>query len=190
MAGTCLLRYLIALLLATVHCSFMAMSKTITNITTDQAALLVLKDHVNDDPQNILAINWSTPSTSTICNWVGVTCGVRHRRVTVLDLSYMGLTGTIPPHLGNLSFLVELHLTNNSFHGFLPKQLAGLRRLKFVDFGYNNLRGQIPWWFGSFPKLQVLNLTGNHFSGSIPTSICNNLSSLQILDLSENQLSG
>ncbi|KAF3438407.1 hypothetical protein FNV43_RR21169 [Rhamnella rubrinervis] len=76
------------------------------------------------------------------------------------------------------------------FHGFLPKQLAGLRRLKFIDFGYNNLRGQIPWWFGSFPKLQVLNLTGNQFSGSIPTSICNNLSFLQMLDLSENQLSG
>ncbi|XP_021812314.1 probable LRR receptor-like serine/threonine-protein kinase At3g47570 [Prunus avium] len=157
-----------------------------TNITTDQFALLALKSHITSDPHNIL-VNWST--TTSACNWVGVSCGVRHLRVTSLHLSYMDFTGTIPPHLGNLSFLAELLFTNNSFHGTLPHELSYLRRLKFINLGYNNFMGYIPSWFGSFPKLQDFNLFGNQFSSSIPTTIFN-LSTLQVIDLSNNQLSG
>ncbi|KAI5331799.1 hypothetical protein L3X38_021925 [Prunus dulcis] len=157
-----------------------------TNITTDQSALLALKSHVTSYPHNI-SFNWST--TTSVCNWVGVTCGARHLRVASLNLSYMGLTGTIPPHLGNLSFLVELLFINNSFHGTLPKELAYLRRLKLISFRYNNFMGSIPLWFGSFPKLQSIDLRGNQFSGSI-LAIIFNLSTLQVINLSNNQLSG
>ncbi|CAL2225860.1 unnamed protein product [Prunus armeniaca] len=157
-----------------------------TNITMDQSALLALKSHITSDPHNIL-VNWST--TTSVCNWVGVTCGARHLRVSVLNLSYMGLSGTIPPPLGNLSFLVELDLRNNSFHGTLPKELSYLRRLKLISFISNNFMGSIPSWFGSFSKLQNFYLYGNQFSGSIPTTIFN-LSTLQVLDLGANKLSG
>ncbi|XP_060671039.1 LRR receptor-like serine/threonine-protein kinase FLS2 [Ziziphus jujuba] len=161
------------------------MSET-TNITTDQSALLVLKSHITHDPQNILSENWST--SSSICSWVGVTCGAKHKRVTMLNLSYMGLTGTVPPQLGNLTFLVELRLENNSFHGSLPVELTRLRRLKMINFGFNNLmKGEIPSWFGLFPKLESLNLYGNQFTGLLPTSIFN-LSSLQIMSFKNNQL--
>ncbi|CAN6694914.1 unnamed protein product [Malus baccata var. baccata] len=101
----------------------------------------------------------------------------------------MGLAGVIPPHLGNLSFLVELGLGNNSFHGPLPQELSRLRRLKAINFGNNNFMGTIPSWFGSFPKLQTFKLLGNGFSGFIPAAIFN-LSALEIIDLSSNQLSG
>ncbi|PQQ21814.1 putative LRR receptor-like serine/threonine-protein kinase [Prunus yedoensis var. nudiflora] len=159
---------------------------TQTNITTDQAALLALRSHITSDPHNIL-VNWST--TTSVCNWVGVTCGARHLRVASLNLSYMGFIGTIPPHLGNLSFLVALSFKNNSFHSTLPHELSYLRRLRFISFGYNNFMGSIPSWFGSFPKLQSFYLCGNNFSGSIPATIFN-LSTLQVIDLSINQLSG
>ncbi|XP_021834220.1 probable LRR receptor-like serine/threonine-protein kinase At3g47570 [Prunus avium] len=157
-----------------------------TNITTDQSALLALKSHISSDPDNIL-VNWST--ITPVCNWVGVTCGARHLRVSVLNLSYMGLTGIIPPHLGNLSFLIELLFKNNSFHGTLPHELSHLHRLKLISFAFNNFMGSIPLWFGSFPKLQSFSLWGNQFSGSIPTTIFN-LSTLQEIDLEYNQLSG
>ncbi|PQQ21851.1 LRR receptor-like serine/threonine-protein kinase EFR [Prunus yedoensis var. nudiflora] len=157
-----------------------------TNITTDQSALLALKAHVTSDPHNIL-VNWST--TTSVCNWAGVVCGARHLRVASLNLSYMDLTSTIPPYLGNLSFLVELDLGNNSFHDTLPHELSYLRRLKFISFKFNNFMGYIPSWFGSFPKLQSINLRGNQFSGSIPTTIFN-LSKLEVLDLKVNKLSG
>ncbi|XP_021813163.1 receptor kinase-like protein Xa21 [Prunus avium] len=181
----------ITLLLVHYGCIYLAKSTlgtgaAQTNITTDQGALLALKAHITGDPKNVL-VNWS--ATTSVCNWVGVTCGARHLRVSVLNLSYMGLTGTIPPNLGNLSFLVEMRFRNNSFHGTLPHELSYLRRLKLISFRYNNFMGFIPLWFGSFPKLQSFNLHGNQFSGSIPSTIFN-LSTLQGIDLSENQLSG
>ena len=44
-------------------------SLAITNITTDKSALLALKAHITHDPQNLLAMNWST--STPVCNWVG-----------------------------------------------------------------------------------------------------------------------
>ncbi|XP_022717801.1 probable LRR receptor-like serine/threonine-protein kinase At3g47570 [Durio zibethinus] len=157
------------------------------NITTDQSSLFALKSHVTFGLQSQLKTNWST--ATSVCNWIGVTCGSRHLRVTALNLSGMGLVGTIPPHLGNLSFLSLLSIENNSFHGSLPIQLANLRRLKYINFGNNNISGEIPSWFDSLTQLQSLFLYGNNFTGSMPPSIFN-ISSLQLLDLSDNNLSG
>ncbi|XP_070675763.1 putative receptor-like protein kinase At3g47110 [Malus domestica] len=132
-----------------VHACFIskhgALTISHTNFSTDQSALLALKAHVTSDPQNILTANWSFASNSDICNWVGVSCGAGHHRVTALNLSHMGLAGVIPPHLGNHSFLVELGLKNNSFHGPLPQELSRLRRLKAINFGNNSFMGTIPW---------------------------------------------
>uniref|UniRef100_A0A2N9FJB3 non-specific serine/threonine protein kinase n=1 Tax=Fagus sylvatica TaxID=28930 RepID=A0A2N9FJB3_FAGSY len=158
------------------------------NITTDQSALLALKAHITDDPYNFLTSNWST--STSVCNWIGISCGAKHQRVTALNLTHMGLTGTIPPHVGNLSFLTHLSFRNNSFHGSLPNQLASLRRLEVVSFGMNNFSGELPSWLGFFPKLQVLYAYSNSFSGSIPLSLYSNASSLQIIHLGENMLSG
>ncbi|KAK2975471.1 hypothetical protein RJ640_028660 [Escallonia rubra] len=107
-----------------------------TNITTDQYALLAFRAHIiNLDPQPILATNWS--SATPVCNWAGVTCSRRHNRVATLNLSYMGLVGTIPPDIGNISFLASLDIRNNSFSGNLPEGMAHLRRLKEMNLGYN-----------------------------------------------------
>ncbi|TXG47615.1 hypothetical protein EZV62_026909 [Acer yangbiense] len=158
-----------------------------TNITTDQHILLALKDHITYDPSNLLAKNWSTDTS--ICTWIGVTCGVHHHRVTVLNISYFGLAGTIPPQLGNLSFLQSLDIRNNSFSGSLPDELAQLRRLKYINFMFNSFHIEIPPWFGSSSKLQHLFLNNNNLVGTIPLSL-GNLSSLRVVDLSYNQLSG
>lgn len=158
----------------------------VTNVGRDQLALLALKAHVTNDPLNVLASNWST--NTSVCNWFGVTCSPRHRRVTALNLAYMGLLGTIPPELGNLSFHSLLDVTNNSFSGTLPIQLSNLRRLKYLSFRSNNFSSiEIPPRLDSFPKLEHLYLDGNSFIGTIPPSICN-ISSLLTLDLSFNQL--
>ncbi|XP_028959416.1 leucine-rich repeat protein 1-like [Malus domestica] len=176
MATTCFLLS-ITLLLVQNCCMYMpnftiGAVATKSNISTDESALSALKAHVTSDPQNILTTNWST-SNSNICSWIGVTCSLRHLRVTALNLSYMNLTGTIPPHLGNLSFLVRLEFGNNSFHGTLPQELSRLRRLTRVSFANNIFVGTIPSWFGSLSKLQRMRLNGNQFSGSIPTAIFN-----------------
>ncbi|XP_050378337.1 LRR receptor-like serine/threonine-protein kinase EFR [Argentina anserina] len=132
------------------------------NVDTDQTALLALKVHITSDPQKIMA-NWSI--ATSVCNWVGITCGARHLRVVALNISYFGLTNTIPPELGNLSFLVQLDFTNNSFHGTLPTVLSRLHRLKLISFGYNNFIGSVPREIGNLTMLKEIILEGNNFKG-------------------------
>ncbi|XP_042945876.1 putative receptor-like protein kinase At3g47110 [Carya illinoinensis] len=180
--------FLILLFLALLLVSSLSTDAKIFNITTDQSALLTLKAHISYDPHHILTTNWS--SSTSVCNWVGVTCGSRHHRVTVLNLSNNGLVGTIPPHIGNLSFLVNLNIRNNSFHGSMPNELSHLYHLKFLHFGYNEFSGEIPSWIGLLTKLQVLILVTNNFEGTIPSSLFNSTSSLQQIVLEDNQLWG
>ena len=185
MENSAFFRFFALLLL---HCFMVSLAVAVrTNITTDQSALLALKAHITDDPHRFLATNWST--STSVCNWIGITCGAKHLRVTALNLSHMGLTGTIAPHVGNLSFLSHLSFENNNFHGSLPNELASLRRLQVVSFGSNSFSGVLPSWFWFFPKLQELYAKSNRFNGTIPVTPCT-ISSLQIIHLRQNMLSG
>jgi len=170
------LQYLIASLAVT----------TLNDLTTDQSALLAFKAHAFDY-RSALANNWSI--SYPICSWAGISCGSRHQRVTALNLSDMGLGGTIPLHLGNLSFLVSLDISENNFHGHLPKELGQLRRLRGVSFAYNKLSGSFPSWIGVLSKLRILRLYNNSFTGPIPNSLFN-LSRLEMLRAEFNIIGG
>lgn len=161
-------------------------ASSVKNNTTDQHALLAFKEQVID-PRNILAYNWSI--SYPICSWVGISCDARHHRVTKLDLSFSGLGGPISAHLGNISFLVSLNFSGNSFHGHLPNELRQLRRLRFIDFNFNQLSGNLPSWVGSLTKLRMLSLRNNSFTGPFPDSLFN-LSKLQTLELRFNTVGG
>ncbi|KAL6330185.1 hypothetical protein AAG906_040106 [Vitis piasezkii] len=138
----------------------------------DEVALIALKAHITYDSQGILATNWSTKSS--YCSWYGISCNAPQQRVSAINLSNMGLQGTIVPQVGNLSFLVSLDLSNNYFHASLPKDIGKIL-LNFVYF------------IGKCKELQQLNLFNNKLVGSIP--ICN-LSKLEELYLGNNQLTG
>ncbi|KAK9187718.1 hypothetical protein WN944_019116 [Citrus x changshan-huyou] len=101
----------------------------------------------------------------------------------------MGLGGTIPPHLRNLSFLVYLNISHNHFHGHLPNELGQLRRLRVISLTNNELIGSIPSWIGALSKLRYLFLQNNSFIGPIPDSLFN-LSRLQNLDIMYNMIDG
>ncbi|KAL8513185.1 hypothetical protein ACS0TY_019398 [Phlomoides rotata] len=104
-------------------------AKTPANLTTDQSALLSLKAILTSDPYQIVCTRNGTNS-SDVCSWIGVTCrGLRYRRVTTLNISNIGLPGTIPPQLGNLSSLVSLNHTYNSFSREIPEKLGRLHNL-------------------------------------------------------------
>ncbi|CAK9148525.1 unnamed protein product, partial [Ilex paraguariensis] len=144
------------------HCDTACLTSTPPNITTDQYALLALKTHITHAPDDLLANNWST--AASVCSWIGVTCSSRHKRVIVLNISGMGLTGSIPPELGNLSFLLQLDTSTNNFNGNMPQELGYLRRLRFMSFSNNSFSGELPSQLGLLPKLQYLLLANNSFT--------------------------
>ncbi|KAG4204316.1 hypothetical protein ERO13_A04G040000v2, partial [Gossypium hirsutum] len=169
-----------------IPCSVLCLAMTARNLNSDQFALLEFKDRIAG-PQNVLANNW-TASTS-VCNWIGVSCGILHKRVIALNLTSMNLRGTIPPHLGNLSFLLSLDLSSNNLYGLLPKELGQLHRLKILRLSLNSLNGEIPSWLGNLHRVRRLQMENNNFTGTIPQTLVN-ISNLEILNMGFNQLFG
>ncbi|KAK2633255.1 hypothetical protein EUGRSUZ_L00221 [Eucalyptus grandis] len=175
----------------------------------DRLALLEFKARIAD-PRGVLS-SWN--DSSHFCDWDGVTCGRKHRRVTILDLGSKNLFGVVPPHIGNLSFLRGVNLENNSFHAIIPPHFGRLLRLQelflnnnsfsgeipsnlsycsnllTLDLGFNMLKGNLPTELGSLSKLQALLLQFNSLMGNIPPSI-GNLSSLQKFATTQNNFSG
>ena len=102
-----------------VHC-FTPMVLSINLV--DEFALTALKAHITYDSQGILATNWSTKSSH--CSWCGISCNAPQQRVSALINA---------PQVGNFSFLVSLYLSNNYFHGSLPKDIGKIL-INFVYF--------------------------------------------------------
>ncbi|XP_050904287.1 probable LRR receptor-like serine/threonine-protein kinase At3g47570 isoform X3 [Lathyrus oleraceus] len=177
---------------------------------TDKLALLSLKEKLTNGVPNSLP-SWN--HSLDFCEWQGVTCGRRHKRVSVLHLENQTWGGTLAPSLGNLTFLRFLTLSNIDLHGEIPAQIGRLKRLEALDLRNNKLQGEIPkeltnctsikvlellinrftgrvpTWFESMKQLTTLVLENNNLFGTIPSSL-QNISSLQMISLTENHLKG
>nr|XP_024933313.2 receptor-like protein EIX1 [Ziziphus jujuba var. spinosa] len=108
----------------------------------------------------------------------------------VLDASNNMLSGTIPKSISFLQMLTFLLLSNNNFFGEFPSCLHNCSLLVSLDLGDNKFSGKLRPLIGeNMVGLMNLQLTSNFFSGNIPPEFCD-LTSLHILDLSRNNLSG
>ncbi|CAL5363826.1 unnamed protein product [Camellia sinensis] len=176
---------------------------------TDRLSLLAIKGKIIEDPLHALS-SWN--DSIYFCQWQGVMCGRRHQRVTALDLQSRELVGSISPHLGNLIFLRELLLQNNSFGNEIPPEIGCLPRLQIlrlnnnsiggripvnisrctnlieIDFSYNGLVGEVPVDLESLSKLVIVIIEANNLTGSI--SPFANLSSLRGLSLFDKKFHG
>ena len=130
--------------------------------------------------------NWL--SEAPLDEWHGVNSDYRGR-VFQLHLVSNGLSGEIPPELGNFSNLKHLILRGNQLSGKIPPELGNLSNLETLDLNGNQLNGKIPPELGNFSNLKLLILSGNQLSGKIPPEL-GNLSNLEVLNLAHNQLSG
>ncbi|KAF5788994.1 putative protein kinase RLK-Pelle-LRR-XII-1 family [Helianthus annuus] len=153
---------------------------------TDHKALLHIKLMITKDPYGALT-SWN--NSLHFCDWTGVTCGKRHRRVTAIVLESQGLEGMLSPHVTNLSFLRVLSIGNNSFTGAIPYKLSGLSRLRFLYLSRNKFNGIIPTNLSSCSNLEELILSRNELVGNIPEEI-SLLPKLTYLSLSYNKLTG
>ena len=150
--------------------------------------------------------HWHQGSHTAPCDWPGVTCtaagpagpagntgamGV-HRRVTVIDLRYCGLTSlpgaalaaldhlevlevrgnnitVLPEAIGNLTALQRIMLEMNDVSE-LPPQICSLKHLTNLYVAYNQLTA-LPPCIGSITTLRDIWLRGNNIS-TLPDSFC------------------
>uniref|UniRef100_A0A175YI69 Uncharacterized protein n=1 Tax=Daucus carota subsp. sativus TaxID=79200 RepID=A0A175YI69_DAUCS len=110
-----------------------------------------------------------------------------YRSPQYVDLSSNELSGDIPLSLfEGTSFLA---LGKNKFTGSLPRNLTHIENLEYLDLHDNNITGNFSD-FLKLPNLHVLSLRNNSLHGSLSTNSFYNKSSLQILDLSSNNIVG
>ncbi|CAI0415500.1 unnamed protein product [Linum tenue] len=132
---------------------------------TDRLALLQLKSALID-PLGALS-SWN--QTLHFCQWQ--------------------LSGSISPHVGNLSFLTHLVLNNNTISGEIPPEIGRLRRLQDLVLAQNSISGTIPANLSACSNLTMLRVGYNGLTGEIPIELCN-LMNLQLLSIHFNNLTG
>ncbi|GJP52863.1 hypothetical protein CLOM_g11949, partial [Closterium sp. NIES-68] len=108
--------------------------------------------------------------------------------LTYLNMSYNGLSGSLPDCFGSLSNLADLQLRRNKFTKEIPASISSLVKLSALDLFSNSFTGTIPS-FGTLTALTYLNMGSNRLAGSIPDCF-GKLSRLAILYLSFNRLTG
>jgi Leucine-rich repeat (LRR) protein len=147
--------------------------------------------------------NDPTGVANSYCQWRGVYCETKEYRneltnvtvsrqsnsnlpplevVTKLELAGFNLEGTVPAYLAGLQWLRVLDLAGNALVGTIPDDYGNWTLLEKLDVSNNNITGSIPHQL----RAKDLRLATNRLTGTIPSF----LSQLQILDLSENFLTG
>ena len=143
--------------------------------------------HATDGDNWLNNTNWG--SDAPLGAWHGVYTNAKGQ-VTGLNLSKNGLTGHIPPELGDLPDLIGLILRENALTGEIPPELGRLTNLDQLKLAWNQLTGEIPSELGNLTALVQLSLGGNQLTGGIPAEL-GQLTSLRSLTLQGgNRLTG
>ena len=111
--------------------------------------------------------NWL--SDRPLDEWHGVTAF--GASVVGIDLRHNGLTGELPPEIGELVGLVTLDLSHNEIGGGLPAEMKDLVNMVSLRSADNKIGG---WWFWinrmveDMTVLETLDLSYNRFVGTFP----------------------
>ncbi|KAF7095718.1 hypothetical protein CFC21_097826 [Triticum aestivum] len=206
------------------------------NIRGEAEALVKWKASLVDADGSLST--WSMANSTSLCNWWHVTCDLAGhiRQLMLIETSLngtlddfdfpafphmeklilydVGLYGTIPAGIGNLTSLVVLDLSRNPYlRGAIPRSIGqlmhlGLLRLRYLkldstlpeeignltsldelDLYSVTLTGSIPPTIGLLVKLRKLILRNNKLTGRIPLEI-GNMTELQSIELDDNHLEG
>ncbi|XP_052137629.1 LOW QUALITY PROTEIN: receptor-like protein 54 [Oryza glaberrima] len=93
------------------------------------------------------------------------------RTFVFIDVSNNAFHGSIPKSMGELVLLHALNMSHNSLTGPIPSQLGHLNQMEALDLSSNELLGVIPQELASLDFLGTLNLSYNKLEGKIPESL-------------------
>jgi kinase len=157
-----------------------------TQISSEKQTLIQIK---HDWGNPAAFATWSNSTSSTYCNWHGITCSA-DGSVTRLDLSDADITGAVPSSICQLKSLSHLNLSSNSIPGSFPSSFSNCTNLQYLDLSENYFVGILPSDLDQMlPNITDLILSGNNFTGDIPTSI-GKMTQLQSLCLDNNLFNG
>lgn len=99
-----------------------------------------------------------------------------------LHITSLGLSGSIPSAIFQMTQLKEIFANYNKFQGQISTQIGQLTQLTELYLFDSDLTGSIPSEIGVLSNLRVATLAENAFSGSLPTELnkCTKLSTLAI----------
>ncbi|XP_057795022.1 protein STRUBBELIG-RECEPTOR FAMILY 8 [Salvia miltiorrhiza] len=118
-------------------------------------------------------------------SWKGITC--QRSSVVSIQISGLGLNGTMGYLLNILMSLKTLDLSNNNIHDSIPYQLPP--NLTSLNLAANNLSGNIPYSISSMGSLNYVNISRNVLSQAVGDMFANH-SALATLDISFNNFTG
>ncbi|KAF3451296.1 hypothetical protein FNV43_RR07391 [Rhamnella rubrinervis] len=154
-------------------------------VNDEVAALMSMKSKMKD--KMLVMDGWDINSVDP-CTWNMVGCSIEGFVIS-LEMTSMGLSGTLSPSIGNLSHLRTMLLQNNQITGPIPAEIGKLLEIHTLDLSGNQFVGEIPSSLGFLTHLSYLRLSRNNLTGQIPKLVAS-LATLSFLDLSFNNLSG
>ena len=132
-------------------------------------------------------------ASEEVCNWSGITCGVRPAYINMKDFvdhTFLSKTEIGGREVETVPMVTMIILRNNTLIGELPQEVFKLRHLKELKLHYNQITGSIPNSIGLLSNLEKLWLHGTlNMSGTLPTEM-KDLSRLSSLFLGFNKLHG
>ncbi|KAK3040722.1 hypothetical protein RJ639_028012 [Escallonia herrerae] len=137
--------------------------------STDASVMQALKKAINPPS----SLGWTDPDP---CNWGQVQCST-DKRVTRIQLGHLGLKGTLPATLNNLTALQVLEFQSNVLTGPLPS-LSGLSSLQSLLLSNNQFLSIPPDFFTGMSSLVDVYLDYNQFS---PWTVPDNLRTATLL---------
>lgn len=135
--------------------------------TRDVIGLEKVKDSLQNPP-----LDWNgDPCLPRQYSWSGITCSEGPRiRVISLNLTSMGLSGSLSPSIVNMTALTAIWLGNNSLTGPVP-DLSSLKMLQILHLEDNQFSGEIPSSLGDIKSLRELFLQNNNLTGQVPNNL-------------------
>nr|KJB62939.1 hypothetical protein B456_009G444200 [Gossypium raimondii] len=159
---------------------FQLLNLTYLSLPNNLSGVRVIEFSMFSNLPNLKYLDLSYNSLSLTSNSTS-----RLKSLERLDLSCNKIEGKIPQwmqEVGNVS-LTYLNVSHNSL---TEVEYFPWKNIEFLDLSSNLIRGNLPI---PASTINVFLISNNSFTGEVSSLICN-ASSLQILDLSHNNLSG
>ncbi|XP_047333482.1 probable LRR receptor-like serine/threonine-protein kinase At1g74360 [Impatiens glandulifera] len=161
------------------------------SLETDREVLLSLKNYL--EKTNLVNrgkySKWnSSSSESSPCSWRGITCDSSSNRVTGIDLSSDAITGDMFGNFSALTSLNSLDLSGNSINGNVTGDLSKCFNLRTLNLSRNTIRGELI--LTGLNSLEIIDLSTNQISGGIHLSFPAICRSLVVANLSQNNFTG